>query len=360
MRVLQVLGSLGRAGAETMIVNYYRELVKKNCQFDFIVHSHVSNGYEKDIEKLGGKVIRLHRPGEIGLFRYIKEVRNAIREYGPYDAIHIHTNTQGFMPAFAAYREKIPVILVHSHSTNFSKVKVMINKIVGDFAKVKRLACGEEAGKALYGKRKFEVINNAIPIEHFYIDNDEIISQTKDNLGINNKFIIGHIGRFVEEKNHPFIIEVLASLLKRNKQLVLCFAGDGPLRFAVENKVKQLDIANQVVFLGVRNDMNIVYNMFDVLILPSTKEGLPLTVIEAQAAGKKCLCSDNITTECDMNLGLVEFASLNEKEWIKRLDKCIIERQTYKPTFSEVKYKMHKYDIKSQADKLLLIYKGKI
>lgn len=360
MKVLQVLGSLGRAGAETMVMNYYNELNKKSCIFDFIVHANIINGYEKEVEKLGGKIYKLNRPGEIGIIKYIKQVRKVIRENGPYDVIHIHTNTQGFMPAIAAHKEGIPIIAVHSHSTKFPKHKVLINNIVGDYTKVKRLACGYEAGKALYGKNNFEVISNAISLDYFYYVNQEKIDELKRSINIQNKFIIGHVGRFVESKNHNFIIEVLFPIIKRSDDIILCLVGDGPLKKEIELKVKKLNIENQVIFMGVREDMNLIYKIFDVLILPSLKEGLPLTIIEAQASGKKCLCSDAVTNECDMGLGLVEYVSLNIDLWKDKIYEYYKHKQYDFPTFHDIKTKMKNYDIQVQSEKLLSIYEGKV
>ncbi len=358
LKVLQILGSLGCGGAETMVMNYYREAVKRGCQFDFVVHAEAANGYESEVRQLGGQIIRLDRPGEVGAIRYVRELREAITENGPYGAIHAHTNEQGFMAMIAGRFENVPVVAMHAHSTGFSPLKSSINRLAAKCLKAKRLACGEAAGRALYGRLPFEVVPNAISVDAFCQVTPADISKMKEALGIGGKRVIGHVGRFIPLKNHAFLIHEVAPILRENRDVVVCLVGDGETRGETETLCDQLGVREQVLFLGVRRDMPLLYSLFDLSVLPSDKEGFPLTVMECQAAGKICLCSDAVTRECDMGLGLVEYLPLEKGVWRRRIGQVLMDAAWRKPDAQLRKSLLAPYEITGQCGRLLDIYGG--
>lgn len=356
-KILQVLGSLGRGGAETMVMNYYREAIKQGIQFDFIVHANVSNGYEDEVKSLGGKILLLNRPGKVGPIKYIRELKKAIRKNGPYSVVHSHTNIQGFLAVVAGRLAGVEIVATHSHSTNFTRGRRIINTIVDKAFGAKMLACGDEAGKALYGKQLFKVIPNAISVDYFLDISKEQVEDYKQSLGLSEKKIVGHIGRFVDQKNHSFLIRMITPVLKDNPDYILCLFGEGLLRIEIEKTVAKLKIDKQVRFMGVSSQMNLVYGMLDILVLPSKKEGLPVTILEAQAAGILCLCSDVITRECDMGINLVNYLPLNENIWRQTLQSKLNGRHEI-TSISIRKKALHRYDIASQSKVLFDIYRG--
>ena len=194
-------------------------------------------------------------------------------------------------------------------------------------------------------------------IEKFSLVSKEEVATEKKKLTLENKYIIGHIGRFVEQKNHEFLVHMITPVLKANPNAVLCLAGGGELRKKIESLCADLDLIDQVKFLGICDNMNIIYNMYDLVVLPSRFEGLPLTVIEAQAAGKPILCSDVVTPECDLNLGLVSFLPLDEECWRTEIAKYIHEEiLPPAPDIHTIKQKAANFDIKNQSDALMKIY----
>lgn len=353
MKVLQVVGSLGRGGAETMITNYNKVAVKHNCQFDYIIHDNKDFGYEDDVKNIGSNLFLIDKPGKVGMFNYIKILVEAIKKNGPYDAIHAHTDYQVFMVVIAAKIAKISNCVVHSHTTNYSKIQKIVNRIIFFIFKPIKLACGEEAGNALYGKGHYLVLNNAIPVTK-YIGNDENKQKKlKDELGLSfDSRIIGQVGRLNKVKNHEFSFTILKELLDQNKNYILVVVGDGEEKDNLIKKCKDLNIESSVKFLGLRNDMYDIYHLFDVLIMPSLYEGLPMTLLEAQAASIPCLCSNNISKESDRKLELVKFLPLEIREWAKEITN--VNKIDIEP--SKIKKTMQDYDIDTQCIKLLKIY----
>lgn len=354
-KILQILGSLGRGGAEAMVMNYYRVAAENGIQFDFILHANAENGYEAEAKTLGARLFFLPRPGSIGFLKYVKNIKRIIIENGPYDAVHIHTDSQGFMGAIAAKQAGIKNILTHSHTSSYRKIKALTNRIVGDVCKVKRLACGQKAGEALYGKRHFEIIQNAIDIQKYMVVDDEVVAKKKKDLNLAGRYIIGQVGRLIDVKNHAFLLNSIAPILKENKDVVLCLAGDGELRSVLEQQCRDLKIESSVVFLGVVSNMEVLYSMFDLVVLPSKFEGLPLVTVEVQAAGKTLLCSDAVTSECDCGLDLVSFLPLDEGVWRDKLRKYIFQQVVAPSNALRVK-KLKEYDVKEQLTKLRNMY----
>ena len=213
-RVLHIVGYLVRGGAETMAMNYYRELVKRGYQFDFVVHKRVTDGYEDEVRKLGGRILELPPAGSVGMKRYIHLLTNLMKENGPYQAVHCHMNEQGFMSIIAGRRAGIPVVAMHSHSTKFSTKKAMINRLVTIGYRGLRLACGNEAGKAMYGRLSYYVVPNAIPMDEFVFYNEDKKLEVKERFHLSSYKIIGQVGRLVDVKNHQFMLEVIKEIIK--------------------------------------------------------------------------------------------------------------------------------------------------
>lgn len=318
VRVLHVVGSMHPGGIENFIMNLYRNIDRSKVQFDFITHTESDPAYVKEIESLGGKLYRLPRlTGKpIANLRGIKRI---VKE-GGYAVVVRHTPNALIAPQVFMARRGGAVSACHSHSTSDPKKFVhRIGKAMMKCMKVERFACSEDAGKWMYGKRPFKVIRNAIDIERFAY-RMEAESRIRTELGVEpNQALYGHVANFIECKNHTFLMEVYSEIAKLDDGARFVCLGDGDLKAQTMEKAKALGIADKVFFVGVRSDANDFMSAMNVLIFPSIFEGLPLTLIEAQAAGLPCLISDTITDTVEVTKGLVHPKSLSDgaKEWAK-------------------------------------------
>lgn len=335
-RVLHVVSSMNRGGAETMLMNLYRHIDREKLQFDFVCHTMDKCDFEDEIYKLGGKIYRIKSLGNSGVFSYISNLRTVIKENGPYLAIHSHTDMQAGIANIAAIGTGIPIRICHSHNTNWghpvnirNSVLYKLLKLIGRITATDFVACGIEAGEFFFGVKavkhnKVKILNNGIDVEKFIHVNDALCNKLEKEFKIKeNDLIIGHIGRFYEQKNHKFIIDIARCMKENNLNFKFILVGKGPLLESIKEKVYDMDLSENVIFLGVRTDIDVLLNLFDVLIFPSLYEGLPLTLIEAQAAGLPSVISDNITDELDLGLNLIHRLSLDDplNIWINKLQK---------------------------------------
>ncbi|WP_270207265.1 glycosyltransferase, partial [Clostridium perfringens] len=358
-RVIHVVSDMHRGGAETMIMNIYRNIDRNKIQFDFICHysnkiKRVENDldYENEILNLGGRIFRTPSLGTSNPLVYINNIKNILKDNGPFVAIHIHTNKQGGFPLLGARLAGIKNRIIHSHTTEWNfknKLYSSILKFLINTNSTKFCACGKEAAINAFGKSKFLnnviIINNSIDINKFININRVEVNNLRSKLGISEeKIIIGHIGRFDLEKNHNFIINLANKIRKCNKEFLILLIGDGPNKNEIDRKISRLNLEKYVKILGVRKDVNILMNLFDIFILPSLFEGLPLVAIEAQAAGKRCIVSDKVTDEIDMGLNLVKHLPIDEKsldEWEKtifNIEKLKIDKTDILKKISEKGY----------------------
>lgn len=240
------------------------------------------------------------------LAKYLKFLKQLFREK-KYRIVHSNINTLSVFPLYAAKKAGVPVRIAHSHSTSNPREwkKNLMKNALRPFSKVwatDYFACSELAGRYLFGNKAFDkgevkIIRNAIDVEKFKFD-PEARKKLRKEIGIaDDDFVIGHIGRFVEQKNHRFLIDVFAEVKKKEEKAKLVLVGQGPLREEIEQKVKDLGLEKDVCFLGQRSDTNKLYSVFDVFCLPSLYEGLPVVGVEAQANGVACIFSNNVSKE---------------------------------------------------------------
>lgn len=317
IRIAHIVGKWVGGGVEAVIMNYYRHIDRTKIQFDFLCDEDSTNIPYEEIESLGGRVIII--PPYQKVFKYIKEVTKILKE-GQYKIVHSHINTLSVFPLYAAKKAGVPVRIAHSHSTTNKKEwkKNLMKLALRPFAKTfatDYFACSELAGRWLFGDKTFDegkvyVLNNAIDLDKFKYD-EKIRKDKRKELKIkDDTIVIGHIGRFVEQKNHRGLIDIFNEVHKINKKTILILAGQGPLMEEMKEKVKSLDLEKNVKFLGQRSDANELYQAFDVFLLPSLYEGLPVVGVEAQAAGLLCILSDDMTKETKV-LESTEFLSLS-------------------------------------------------
>ena len=320
-RVLQVLGSLQRGGAETLVMNIYRRIDRKKIQFDFIVRENVNNGYEEEVKKMGGRIFVIPSPRKIGLKECIKKHIDVIRKNGPYICIHSHMNSMSFISMYAAKKCNIKIRISHSHSTSFpGKIKCFLGRYLTKKFSTKLLACSKDAGFKLFGKSNFEIIPNGIILENFLVADKKEKKKYMQKLNfLENTTNIIHVGRFVDAKNHEFIIKIAKELAKENFNFNLYLLGDGPKYNEIEELVVKNKLSNMIHFLGSVSNVNEYLKAADLMIMPSLYEGFPVTLVESQTAGLPVLVSDNVTRNVDFNMNLIEFIPLEIYKWVSTI-----------------------------------------
>lgn len=356
-RILQILTTLNRGGAETMVMNHYRVLDRSKYQFDFLVHRLEEGAYEEEIRQMGGRIYRAMPIRPNSYHKYFKFLDGFFKEHASeYIAVHGHIQeNSGFAFKYAA-KYGILNRVCTSHIADLPidykypfrlYASYFLNKYV-----TKRMACGDRAGKTLYGKRPFVVLHNAINSSLFKYDAG-IRNAVRNELGIGDSFVIGNTARFGCVKNHAFMLDILSEILKIKKDVVMLFLGDGDERPKIERQIEENHLQEHVRLLGVRPDVYRIIQAYDVFLFPSKLEGLPVSVIEAQAAGLKCFLSDIIDDSVDIT-GDISFVSLNEssEEWAKR----IVSGIPYERKDNRAKIIKAGYDVEDNIDKLLALY----
>ena len=304
IRIAQIMGKWVGGGVEAVVMNYYRHIDRNKIQFDFICDDDSTCIPKEEIESLGGKVILV--PPYQKVFKYHKELKRVLKE-GQYKIVHSHINALSVFSLWAAKSAKVPVRVAHSHSTSNKKEwkKTLLKNMLRPFSKLfatDYFCCSELAGRWLFGNKTYDqgkvyLLNNAIDVDKFKYD-EMIRKEKRKELNIkDNEIVIGHIGRFVKQKNHEFLIDIFNEIYKQNKNTVLLLAGEGPLKEEIQEKVKLLGLEKSVQFLGQRNDANELYQAMDAFVLPSLYEGLPVVGVEAQASGLPCFFSTDMTKE---------------------------------------------------------------
>ena len=357
IRIAQIMGKWVGGGVEAVVMNYYRYIDRNKIQFDFICDDDSTCIPKEEIESLGGKVILI--PPYQKVFKYHKELKRVLKE-GQYKIVHSHINALSVFSLCAAKSAKIPVRIAHSHSTSNKKEwkKTLLKNMLRPFSKLfatDYFCCSELAGRWLFGNKTYDqgkvyLLNNAIDVDKFKY-NEKVRKTKRKELSIkDNEIVIGHIGRFVKQKNHEFLIDIFNEIHKQNKNTILLLAGDGPLKEEIENKVKELELDKFVKFLGQRNDANKLYQVMDAFVLPSLYEGLPVVGVEAQAAGLPCFFSTDMTKETKV-LDTTEFIELTEspKDWASLILKKL---KSYKRTDATQEITNNSFNIKIESEKL--------
>ncbi len=365
IRVAQIIGKWFGGGVETVVMNYYKNINITNIQFDFICDEDSTNIPYDEIKKLGGKVILI--PPYQKVFRYHKELKRVLKE-GNYKIVHSHINTLSVFSLWAAKSAKVPIRIAHNHSTTNKKEwkKNLLKIILRPFVKLYAtdyMACTEHAGRWMFGNKQFDkgnvfILNNAIDIEKFKY-NKEIRENIRKKLNIDKEtVVIGHIGRFVEQKNHRFLIDIFDELHKEKKNTILLLIGQGPLMNEIREKVKKLNLEDVVKFLGQRENANELYQAMDLFVFPSLYEGLGIVMIEAQCSGLPCIVSTEVPQIAKVSNN-IKFIDLDEnrnvwtnviKSYINKLDRNV----------NLNKIKECGYDIKMEVNKLETKYENSI
>jgi glycosyltransferase involved in cell wall biosynthesis len=340
VRILHVLGRLDRGGAETMVMNLYRQIDRSKLQFDFIIHTDDECDYTREIQSLGGRIYSISRYTGKNHAQYRKEWDVFLEKHPEYKIIHGHVRSTASIYLKIAKSRGL-ITIAHSHNTSSGKGLPAFAKNILQFP-IRYLAdylfaCSKTAGEWLYGKnvykkQNFKILNNAIDAKKF-IYNNRVRDIRRKEFNIEDKFVIGHIGRFHKQKNHEYIIDIFKIIQDYNKNSVLMLVGDGDLKKSVQQKVEKLGLVDKVIFTGVRPDITELLQSMDVFLFPSLFEGLPVTLVEAQAAGLPCIISNNISDEIRVT-SLIESVALQKgpEYWAKKVleqNKSYLRPNTY-------------------------------
>ena len=354
IRVLQVIRHMNIGGAETFIMNVYRNIDREKVQFDFLVNG--EGVFDEEIKKLGGKIHVMKYITEIGQIKYKKNLKNFFNEHN-YNIVHSHIDQVSGIILEAANECNIKCRIAHSHSTK--NANNIIGKIYKKYLQTKinrnanlLLACGEEAAKWLYKDKSKEtiIINNGIDLEKFYFSNEKRIKIRKE-WNISDDFIVlGHVGRFAKVKNHEFLIKVYYEYLKDNPKSILVLVGTGDLKQKIKKMVENYEIEEHVKFLGNRQDVSDIYCGMDCFVFPSLYEGISISMIEAQVSGLNIFASDTIDKNTDIS-GNIKWLSIKEtpKTWSKEVLEMPLERNVKN-------IRVQDYNIKNVANKLQNLY----
>ncbi|HWJ78047.1 MAG TPA: glycosyltransferase family 1 protein [Niallia sp.] len=353
IRVLHVVVNMNRGGAETLIMNLYRNIDRSKIQFDFLTCK--KGVFDQEILNLGGKIHRIPYITDGGHFHYIKSLKQFFKANHHYKIVHSHMDKMSGFVLKAAKKAGIPVRIAHSHNTKSEGgfAAKLYKEYAGsniEKAATHYLACSNLAAKWLYKNKAnlSKLLKNGIDAEKFSFSK-KIRDKVREELGVEeDSLVLGHVGRFNHQKNHRFLIEIFNELYKVEPKAYLVLVGDGTLRSDIEEKVKELGLEEKVTFLGVRSDINSLLQAFDVFVFPSLHEGLPVTLIEAQGSGLPCLISKNITDEVDMKVDLVKFLPINNKNiWVEEIREIPTKARNRKIPYQAL-YQQG-YDVKNTA-----------
>ena len=355
-RLLCLLSSMNAGGAETFLMKVYRALDRSQYQLDFCINVKEKCFYEDEITALGGRIFRIPAKSE-DLQGFKSGLSEIVKREGYDHVLRITSSTMGFMDLQVAKKAGAAVCCARSsNASDGGSLKSKVAHIMGRLLYQKYVdvafAPSDLAAIYTFGKKNYEsgrvkILHNAVDLSVFSYD-EEARHKIREELSIpEGATVLGHVGRFMEQKNHAFLADIFKSIHDKHPNTVLLLVGDGPLRPAFEQKITELGLREQVIFAGIRSDVPKLLSAMDVFVFPSFYEGMPNTVIEAQATGLPCVIADTITREADIT-GLVTYVplSVGADGWRDAVEpKLTLPRRDTKEDFYH-----HRYDIRSVAE----------
>lgn len=362
-RILQIVGTMDRAGAETMVMNLYRAIDKTKFQFDFIYFTNKKGDYDDEIEKLGGKIYHVFAKNPINR---MNELTALLKQNPQWEIVHAHTLFSNAFHIYAAYRAGVKKRIAHSHNTSDKSKKGIVSlfyqkisrKIQSKYA-TDFVACGEAAGKFLFPKEEnILMIPNSIDTKLFVdaATNSKFLLK-KELLLSEDTLVLLQLGRLCKVKNHVFTILIAEGLKRQGINFKLLFAGQGDLKEYLEQQVKEKGLEQDIIFLGLRTDIPELLAGSDLMLMPSLYEGFPVVLVESQAAGIPALIADTISPEVDLGTDLVYFESLESSVtiWVQQIQQILeLKRMNSKERLE--KLQQAGFDIYTNAKRLEELY----
>jgi len=367
--VLHVVGRLDIGGAESRIMDLYRNIDREKVQFHFVQHTKDRCAFEEEVEHLGGKVYHVPRFNVKNYFSYKKAWKELFQAHPEIKVVQGHMTSTAAIYLPIAKKAGVEITIAHARSAGVDPgIKGHLTRFLRRNLYKKcdyRFTCSEMAGEAVFGdqnlsSKKATFIPNAIEVDKFKF-NKETRDKIRYELGVSDKFIIGHVGRFSHMKNHRFMLQILEQCIKIEKEkklpeCVLMFLGDGELKEEIMEQAVAMGISSRVLFMGNRRDVYRYYQAMDYFLLPSLYEGLPGTAIEAQASGLPGIMSDTVTSEAVVT-DLLQMRSIKEDAalWAEEIMKRNWELPEDRISYAEV-VKQASFDVKEQARKMQNFY----
>jgi len=361
IRVLHMIGSLGIGGSQACVMNLYRNIDRNAIQFDFAVDSPGNNYYVNEIENLGGKIYYFPKFNGKNIIEVQRAWNNFLSKHREYKILHSHVRSYASIYIPIAKRNGVKTI-IHSHSTSngrgFASVAKSILQYPLRYQADYFFGCSKAAGEWLFGKgvvksNQYYTLQNAVDTRQ-YQANPKEREECRRRLGIENKKVFLHVGRLHPSKNHNFLLNVFAKVVNHQPDSILLIAGDGELRSGIEERIDELALNGAVKMLGSRSDIPELMQAADCFLFPSNWEGLPLAVVEAQAAGIPCLISDHVTREVQIS-ELVTYLPIDQGVdlWVDAILKINYQRKNV-----ICKIKRAGFDVQDTAKWLEVFYRG--
>lgn len=363
-RVLHCVGYMKKAGAETFIMNMYRRIDSKVIQFDFLCCEQKAGEYDQEIKDRGGSIsyVDFNTNSKCKILKYFTRIVRYKAAFDKYDndtIVHIHGHHAFdiLLIAIAANLSKKEVI-IHSHNVSAESHLTLhkLSRILLIHLFRNRLACSQMAGEWMFGKSSFTIIQNGIEIDK-YVFSKTNRERLRGKYKLDNKFIIGHIGRFEDQKNHEFLVQVFYEYHKVNNESVLLLIGDGGLMTAIKKKTHEYGMDDSVIFLGVRDDVSEFYSAMDTFIFPSKYEGLGIVAIEAESADLPCIFSSVLPSDIDITSKVFR-CNLDSpiSKWIETLESCRIRAINEKRMDNSNLIRKAGFDIQDCSRRLAQVY----
>ncbi|MBD5542774.1 MAG: glycosyltransferase family 1 protein [Lachnospiraceae bacterium] len=299
IRVLQVVGKMHYGGMETLIMNLYRNIDRSKVQFDFLVHYEEPGEYDEEIRRLGGRIYVMPKTTFRNYLIYKKALEQFFKNHPEYKVIHGHLQSVAFMYHKIAKKYGDRYCITHAHNNGVEHslkgrvsyfTALLAQRHTDEFWGCSMEACRYFFPRAMKQHKEVKIIRNGIEAEKYQF-REEVRQKVRKELGLSDRFVIGHVGRFSEQKNQSFLIDILEELKKKKEDAVLVLVGKGPDEKKILEKVKQKGLLGQVFFLGAREDVNEVMMAMDAFVLPSLFEGFGIVLVEAQSVGLPCFCT---------------------------------------------------------------------
>ncbi len=325
-RILQIVFSMDRAGLETMLMNYYRWIDRDALQFDFLMHRSRRSDYDGEIGSLGGRIYRVPEISVWTLPCYLRSLDRFFTEHPEYHIVHSHLDALSAPVLRAAKRAGVPVRIAHSHNNGFEldkkyPVRMAAKQFIPLFS-THLWGCSEKALDFMFEQtaqksQETMVIPNAIHLSAFSFDT-AAREHVRSDLGLKGRTVIGQVGRFCYQKNQGFLLNILSKLCQKGENAVLLLIGAGKDEQKLRDQAARMGLADRTLFLGPQPELSKLYSAMDVFVLPSRFEGFGMVLLEAQANGLPCLCSDAVSPSSNVT-GRVRRLSLaaGAEEWAR-------------------------------------------
>ena len=360
IRVLHIMGCADAGGISAVVLNYYRFIDRTKIHFDIALTVPEAGQNAYALQELGAEIHFLPLKSH-GLKAFQKALAELLIK-GQYDAVHVHESETCYVAMAVAKKLGLRCRVAHAHITSpWEGVKGELRRLSGcmlNYHYASRvIGCGQMAGERIFGKHNMKrpkamVLPNAVDTEKFAFD-AELRDTVRKELGVENKFVIGMVGRLADQKNYPFALEIMAKLRHVMPDAVLIAAGNGPDEMLIKAQIGMLGLEDHVMMLGRRADVNRLYQAFDLFLLPSLYEGFPVAGVEALSSGLPVLLSDKITGELKI-FSAVEYLSLKDvNSWVEAIGK---QRKPVDRVARQKEVVEHGFDIRDTAQLLERVY----